>query len=155
MSGVVYVAEDDPHMRAWLLASLVRAGHRAEVFESAFHLLERVRGSLDVDLPALIVSDFRMRGWTGLEAFVMLRAWGCPAPLVLITAFPDPALLDEAACHGVNEAVRVEGVLGDDPALPGPKDRRCGAALPRVWRRVRGCGVAVQRLILLLDTEQV
>jgi CheY-like chemotaxis protein len=95
----VLVAEDDPELRNLVVYTLVNDGY--EVYEAAsgdavVRLLEP--GS---SLPApsavdLIILDHKMPRVTGLEVAKRLRDASWSTPLILITAFPARALLDEA-----------------------------------------------------------
>jgi DNA-binding NarL/FixJ family response regulator len=51
-------------------------------------------------LPDVIVADISMPGMGGLEALRRLRGDSNPAPILLLTAFPDPQLADEAIRAG-------------------------------------------------------
>ena len=44
----------------------------------------------------LIVMDVRMPGHSGLEVAYLLRTWRSETPVVLVTAYPEPELVDEA-----------------------------------------------------------
>jgi DNA-binding NarL/FixJ family response regulator len=85
----IFLAEDDHAMRSLLRSALVRD---YEVIESAtgaslFSALweAHVRG----EAPALVISDIRMPGMSGVEALRAARAWGWKVPILFVTAFPD------------------------------------------------------------------
>lgn len=102
----VFVADDDREMRRMIAESLRRDGH--------FVLEASDGGALWLDLGhafygaapdgqgSVIVSDVRMPGHDGLEILRRMRAhpW-CP-PFILITAFGDPALHQEALRLGAH-----------------------------------------------------
>ena len=50
---------------------------------------------------ACVVSDLRLPAMSGLELLAALRARGWRAPLVLITAYDEPGLAEEAMRRGV------------------------------------------------------
>lgn len=101
----VLVAEDDGELREMIGARLRSQGFA--VFEVAsgndaltllVSMLERGWPSDDVDL---IVMDVRMPGISGLEVAQILRVADWPTPMLLVTAYPDAELLDEAARLGI------------------------------------------------------
>jgi CheY-like chemotaxis protein len=60
-------------------------------------LLEAVSQARDrAELPALIVSDVRMPGMSGLRVVEAIRRWGLRMPIILITAFGSEETLNEA-----------------------------------------------------------
>jgi two-component system response regulator (stage 0 sporulation protein F) len=82
---VVVVADDDPDMRALVMAALEKDG---------YHLLEARDGADVVDLlnrmgrPAdAIVADIHMPELSGLTLLGGLRNRGCSTPIVLMTAY--------------------------------------------------------------------
>lgn len=96
----VVVAEDDEDMRQLICSRLLRDG--CEVLEvhngrelinllSALVLKNAELGRVDV-----VVSDVRMPGFSGLEALRALRRVDPVTPVVLITAFGDASLHEEA-----------------------------------------------------------
>ncbi len=101
----VLVVEDDGELRAMIGARLRRQGFA--VFEVVSgddaltllaNMVERRWPSDDVDL---IVMDVRMPGTSGLEVAQILRVADWVTPVLLMTAYPDADLLDEAARLGV------------------------------------------------------
>ncbi|MEI8257048.1 MAG: response regulator, partial [Deltaproteobacteria bacterium] len=101
----VLLAEDDVHLRTLLRDLLRREGYLVDEASSGYDLLEQLgnaahrRQALD-----LIVTDNRMRGATGLEVIEGLRESHRPGrsstPVILITAFGDAHVHDEAARLG-------------------------------------------------------
>jgi DNA-binding response OmpR family regulator len=89
-SGRILLAEDDDEMRRMLAMCLIRDGHEVVQAADGEELVQGVTESLRSGLPVdLVVSDVRMPGLTGFEAIEWLRALGCRAPVILITAFGD------------------------------------------------------------------
>ncbi len=88
----VLVAEDDPEMRALLVAVLRRDGCEVSVVHDGVQLAERLRalgqgdalGTVD-----LVISDIRMPGMSGLQALAHLARSGARPAVILITAFGD------------------------------------------------------------------
>ena len=83
------LADDDAEMRAWLrlvvrplAASIAEAATGAEVVD------QLAAGGIDV-----VVTDVRMPAPNGLTAIAMARAAGVTTPALLITAYPDPAVI--------------------------------------------------------------
>jgi CheY-like chemotaxis protein len=97
----VLLAEDDPEMRRLVAERLRHEGF--EVLEAKdglqldqlvrTALLRATREGIAVDL---VVSDVRMPGRTGLQALADLRRIDGTTPFILITAFGDAELHDEA-----------------------------------------------------------
>ena len=96
----VLVAEDDVSMRELIVASLRADGYQV----TAAGDLERLGASVGVDTGpdaiALIVTDNRMPGCSGLEFLGALRAAHWDTPLILITAFGSEATHRHAASLG-------------------------------------------------------
>lgn len=99
---LILLAEDDPEMRRLLSASLRRRGYRVREAASGLELAERLFADFDSgeDLPHLVVSDERMPGLTGLSALRALRKRAFATPVVLITAWGDASLHEEARALG-------------------------------------------------------
>ena len=90
------VVDDDPAVRDFL-ASALRAEHRtilnAANGEDALILARRT--SLD-----LVLLDLVMPGLNGVETFRQLRALNPALPVVMVTGYPDSALMAEALAVG-------------------------------------------------------
>lgn len=92
----VLIVEDNASMREALQRLLGAAGFGTVAYESAEALLA-------VDAPtktACVVSDLRLPGMLGLDLLAELRARGCEAPLILITAYDSPGRCAEALRSG-------------------------------------------------------
>jgi len=86
----VMVAEDDAALRRLLTRALDAAGYAVTSADTGPALLMSLwRAALHSRLPALIVSDIRMPGRSGLEVARVLRDKGWSVPVILITAFVD------------------------------------------------------------------
>lgn len=99
----VLVAEDDDDMRHLVAQALRDEGFRVVEARSGWELLGLIgsamleRGGNPLDL---IITDVRMHGVTGLEVLAGLREHDWSTPVVLMTAFGDPALHAEAGRLG-------------------------------------------------------
>ena len=94
----LFVADDDADMRALLAEQLRSDGYEVSELRDGFQLLEllqEVRAS-PLRWPDAIVSDVRMPGHSGLEMLAALRRAGWTTPVVLITAFGDRWVHDQA-----------------------------------------------------------
>ena len=90
------VVEDDESLRGALERLLGLAGFPAVVYGSAEELL--AAGSAED--AACVVSDLRLPALSGLDLLAALRARGSRAPLILITAYDEPGLAQEATRRG-------------------------------------------------------
>jgi DNA-binding NtrC family response regulator len=96
----VLVAEDDRNMRELIVASLRADGYDVTAAGDLDRLGESVGVDTGPDAVALIVTDNRMPGCTGLELLTALRAAHWETPVILITAFGSPATHRHAAALG-------------------------------------------------------
>jgi DNA-binding response OmpR family regulator len=91
----ILIAEDDKEMRRLLQRALARDGHDVDVVGSGDELLHRL-GTAELSRhrarPDLVVSDVRMPGLSGLEVLSGLRDARWDTPMILMSAFGDPAL---------------------------------------------------------------
>jgi CheY-like chemotaxis protein len=96
----VLVAEDQREMRVLMSEVLRREGYEVLEAASGTELIDRLVTGLiaddDARAPDLIVTDVRMPGCTGLEVLARLRRNDWSTPVILITAFGDPATHEEA-----------------------------------------------------------
>lgn len=100
----VIVADDDDELRSVVTTTLIDEGfavHEAGSGLAVLEMLERARLDAwpDVGIDLLIV-DHRMPGTTGLEVLSLLRASRWDMPAILMTAFPDDALVERATRLG-------------------------------------------------------
>jgi CheY-like chemotaxis protein len=104
---VVLLAEDDEELRRLLARKLRRHGCDVIEARNGFQLVElvfeRVVEPLPESLPpaALIITDHRMPGRTGLEVVSLLRSVNWTIPLIVISAFTDAQTQEEARRLGV------------------------------------------------------
>jgi DNA-binding response OmpR family regulator len=96
----ILVAEDDGSMRELIVASLRADGYEVTAAGDLDRLGESVGVDLGPDAVAMIVTDNRMPGCTGLELLTALRAARWQTPVILITAFGSEATHQQAATLG-------------------------------------------------------
>lgn len=87
----VWVVDDDRAIRWVLSRALERAGHAARTFENGSAVLDRLeavkRG--EAEEPAVILSDIRMPGISGVELVERLNKALPQVPVLIMTAFSD------------------------------------------------------------------
>jgi CheY-like chemotaxis protein len=101
----VLLAEDDRAMREFIAAVLRRDGYDVVEASDGTELVERLAPMLRQPFDprvriALIISDVRMPGLTGLQVLETLRWAEWSTPIILITAFGDEATHRQARAHG-------------------------------------------------------
>jgi DNA-binding response OmpR family regulator len=96
----VVLAEDDRELRALVALWLRHAGYTVIEAPDGRVLLDLIRtqamGIAGSDAFDLVISDVRMPGSSGLDVLHAVRGISCDVPFVLITAFSDSDLKDEA-----------------------------------------------------------
>lgn len=101
----VLIADDDPEMRSLLVSALSPCGYDILAFSEGRGVVEflsmTMKRNVDVEPPDLVVSDLDMPGADGLEVASTLRELDWSTPIVLLTAFPNEDLEEEAARMGV------------------------------------------------------
>lgn len=98
----ILLAEDDDDLRQLILGVLEYDGYHAVGLASGLALLTEFQAVLcGEEPPALVISDERMPGMTGLRVLQKARDWGVTLPLVLITASGDDELAGRAKKLGV------------------------------------------------------
>lgn len=92
----VLVAEDDDDLRAMIAGRLRRDGCEVIEARSGDEALEMITMVLDrragFEALDLVIMDVRMHGMSGLEVVEILRKASWDAPVLFVTAYPDPAL---------------------------------------------------------------
>jgi FixJ family two-component response regulator len=83
--GIVYVIDDDSHVRAGLVNLLESVGMQAQAFGSAAEFLAVSRP----DAPECLVLDVRLPGLSGLDFQSMLARDNIAIPIIFITAYGD------------------------------------------------------------------
>lgn len=104
---VVLLAEDDEELRRLLARKLRRCGCEVIEARNGAQLVELVYERAVEPLPdslapaALIITDHRMPGRTGLEVASLLRSVNGSTPIIVISAFTDAQTQAEARSLGV------------------------------------------------------
>lgn len=95
---VVFLAEDDPELRRLLRESLSDAGFDVLAAANGHEMLNLMTAASrgEVAQPNAFVMDVRMPKCSGIDVLVALRLAEWEQPVVIITAFGDPALHAEA-----------------------------------------------------------
>lgn len=99
MGARLLLAEDDPELRRMMARALRRRGYAVVEAHDGRELVEVLLRAVTGErglMPALIVSDVRMPGHTGLEVLARLRRIDWRTPVILLTAFGDPETHAEA-----------------------------------------------------------
>ena len=97
----ILVTDDDAQMRALLTASLGARGYDVEGAAGAGELFARLlRLSLDGDLPAILICDYRMPGCDGLQVVERIQSEYPAIQVILITAFGDESVHGRARALG-------------------------------------------------------
>jgi DNA-binding NtrC family response regulator len=100
---LLVLAEDDDEFRALLARTLRRAGYDVAELNNGVQLLRTlVSRQLDGASSeiAMIISDIRMPGASGLDALAGINWTTWPIPVVLMTGFGDRATHQQAAKLG-------------------------------------------------------
>lgn len=96
-NAVIAIVDDDDLVRT-SLASLLRSfGAEAEAFESAASFLASGLDRFDI-----VVSDLQMPETNGLELRRILSERSVPLPVIIVTAYPERALIGSSANDGLH-----------------------------------------------------
>jgi response regulator NasT len=88
----IAVAEDEPLMQRYLTETLTLLGHKVEcMVGTGRELVERCKAAR----PDLVLTDVRLPDMDGLQAATEIYAAN-PVPIIVISAFHDPDLLERA-----------------------------------------------------------
>ena len=124
----ILVAEDQAEMRVLLRRALMRRGYDVVDAEDGPRLVQAIIDGLlapQTEVPDLIVTDVRMPGFSGLEVLARLRREGWTTPFILITAFGDAQLHQEAKALGaacvLNKPFAMEDLCAAVEALVPPR----------------------------------
>ncbi|MFM7799543.1 MAG: response regulator [Planctomycetota bacterium] len=113
MSGPIRVAlVDDQSLVLEGLRTLLESMPQLEVAYAAtqpLELIERLRR----DAVDVVVSDIRMPGFNGFDVVKRLGGWARPIPVILLTTFDEPNLLDQAIDAGA-QGFLLKGASPDD-----------------------------------------
>ena len=96
-TALISIVDDDPPFRESMHKLVALLGYCVEPFSSAADFL--ASGLLSET--ACLIADVHMPGMTGVELHGRLINLGCAIPTILITAYPDEAVRDQALKDGV------------------------------------------------------
>jgi FixJ family two-component response regulator len=99
LQSIVYVVDDDAHMRDALKALLASMGMRVNVFGSAAEFLQ---GTLP-DIPSCLVLDVRLPGMSGLDFQAELAKASVQVPIIFISGHGDIPMTVRAMKAGAVE----------------------------------------------------
>lgn len=101
---LVFLAEDDDDLRRLLADALRDAGYDVLSASTGHEMLKLLAAAAraEVAVPDAFVMDVRMPKCTGIDVLTALRLAGWQQPIVMITAFGDPALHERATSYGAS-----------------------------------------------------
>src|SRR6476469_2422176 len=110
----ISVADDEPEMRDFFEKVLPRFGHQVvSVAETGTQLVEHCRKQA----PDLVITDIKMPELDGIEASTQI-CQERPVPVILVSAYHDPALIERAeADHVLAYLVKPIGLADLQPAI--------------------------------------
>ena len=98
-NGLIYVIDDDAHVRGALANLFESVGLRAETFATTAEFLANWRN----DAPQCLVLDVRLQGISGLEFQSQLGAANINIPIIFITGYGDIPMTVKAMKAGAVE----------------------------------------------------
>ena len=101
----ILVVEDDSRFRGLVSTRLDRDGYdvyTAASADEALAILRFVQQGWPTDNLELVILDNHLPGGTGLEVLRQLRAEHLVTPALIMTAYPDAEVLDEAGKYGAS-----------------------------------------------------
>lgn len=115
----ILLGEDDEEMRALLRFALQRSGYEVVDCADGGCLAEHVSSAILLEEEPsydLVITDLRLPGLSGLDIMEALNTLPGAPPLILITAFGDPATHARASALGVaamfDKPFELETLLG-------------------------------------------
>lgn len=106
---VVYVIDDDKHVRDALLDLFLVTNRQASAYSSGSEFLT----TADTSGPGCVVVDLRMPGETGLDVQRQLLSTGSRMPVIFLTAHADVAASVKAMKAGASDFLIKPFVTGD------------------------------------------
>ena len=94
---LVSIVDDDPLFRESMLKLVKLLGYTVEEFPSAADFLK----SQSLSDTACLLADIHMPGMTGVELHGRLVKMGYAIPTILVTAYPDEVVRNQALQDGV------------------------------------------------------
>ena len=96
-SALIAIVDDDQSFRESMRQVVMLLGYTVEAFPSAADFL----ASRLLPETACLLADVQMPGMSGIELHRHLVAAGYTIPTILVTAYPDEAIRDQALRDGV------------------------------------------------------
>lgn len=93
---LVTIVDDDASIRTGLCNLLRATGYAVELANSAEDFLS----TLPRAAPNCLITDIQMPGISGLELQAILRTLWPSLPIIVMTAFPEPAVRERALAEG-------------------------------------------------------
>lgn len=90
------IVDDQAGVRRFLSEAFSGEGYTVETASNGAEAVKKASASP----PSLILLDFKMPGMSGFETLGELRKIAPDAPVIVITAFNDPEIVDEAIKRG-------------------------------------------------------
>ena len=139
--GEIWVVDDDHSIRWVLERALVRVGFGVRTFAQ----VDEVLAALAVSEPAVLVSDIRMPGASGIELLYQVRQRRPTLPVIIMTAYSDLDSAVSAFQAGAFEYLPkpfdlMQAVALVQRAAQGRAEAARGAASPRPSGRGVGAG---------------
>ncbi|MCA6108574.1 response regulator transcription factor [Bradyrhizobium cenepequi] len=94
--SLISVVDDDGSVRAAINNLLKSRGYIVHTFASAEEFLR----SPHLNETSCVIADIQMSVMSGLDLLTHMRAQGCGAPFIFITAFPDDRVRSRALSAG-------------------------------------------------------
>lgn len=111
---VILLAEDDPELRALLGYGLGLDGYDVAATENGVGLAAWIAACADI---AVVISDVRMPGPSGLEILARFRRTNTTIPFIVLTAFGSTELHEEALRLGASAVMDKPFEMDDLRAL--------------------------------------
>lgn len=95
---LISIVDDDQSLRTALVRLIRSLGYSARAFASAEEFIE------SGVLPdcSCVITDIQMPGMSGLDLTVLIARHRTPAPVIVLTARPEPHLEDSALASGAH-----------------------------------------------------
>jgi CheY-like chemotaxis protein len=142
----VLVAEDHADSREAIVTTLLAAGHEVIATDNGAAAMDALRQMMRVQrAPHVVVSDVFMSGASGLMFVSALRAAGCSARVLFVTAWPTRQL--EARAHALEARVLTKPL---DPLELAAIVSGLGGATPQPGH-ISGVRASPQRVLIVHD----